>query len=211
MVGPLALWAALQSAVLETFSASSAYGGPALLGALAFSALYYVGRRRARGRRVNARGFLRSIFPKRILLHPSSLVDMRLWALNAIVFASAYGMLGVGLFFWRDAIVAWLTREFGPHAPTLWPTWIILTLATVLQLLAYELAYWSAHYGFHKVPALWEFHKVHHSAEVMTTPDRAAPAPGRDHRVHELDRSRDRNRVWRYDLRLRSRRGRSRS
>ena len=94
---------------------------------------------------------------------------MRLWALNAIVFASAYGMLGFGLFFWRDAIVAWLTREFGPHAPLLWPAWIVLTLATVLQILAYELAYWSAHYAFHKIPALWEFHKVHHSAEVMTT------------------------------------------
>ena len=61
--------------------------------------------------------FVRSIFPRRILLHPSSLIDMRLWALNAIVFASAYGMLGFGLFFWRDAIVAGLTREFGPHAP----------------------------------------------------------------------------------------------
>ena len=94
---------------------------------------------------------------------------MRLWALNAIVFASAYGMLGFGLFFWRDMIVAWLTREFGPHAPLLWPAWIVLALATVLQILAYELAYWSAHYAFHKIPALWEFHKVHHSAEVMTT------------------------------------------
>jgi sterol desaturase/sphingolipid hydroxylase (fatty acid hydroxylase superfamily) len=167
--GPIAIWAALQSAVVETFSASSAYGGPALLGALAFSALYYAGRRRARSRRVSVTGFLRSTFPRRILLHPSSLIDMRLWALNAIVFASAYGMLGFGLFFWRDAIVAWLTREFGLHAPLLWPTWLVLTLATVLQLLAYELAYWSAHYGFHKVPALWEFHKVHHSAEVMTT------------------------------------------
>ena len=169
MSGPIAIWATLESAVLETFRPASAYGAPALLGALAFSALYYAGRRRARGRRVSVTGFLRSTFPRRVLLHPSSLIDMRLWALNAIVFASAYGMLGLGLFFWRDAIVAWLTREFGPHAPTLWPTWIILTLATVLQLLAYELAYWSAHYGFHKVPALWEFHKVHHSAEVMTT------------------------------------------
>jgi sterol desaturase/sphingolipid hydroxylase (fatty acid hydroxylase superfamily) len=154
VAGPLALWAALQSGVLETFSASSAYGGPALLGALAFCALYYAGRRRARGRRVNVRGFLRSIFPRRILLHPSSLIDMRLWALNAIVFASAYGMLGFGLFFWRDALVAGLTREFGQHAPLFWPAWIVLTLATVLQILAYELAYWSAHYAFHKIPVL---------------------------------------------------------
>ena len=168
MSGPVAIWPALQSAVLATFGPGAAYGGPALCGALAFSALYYVGRRRARGGRISARGFLRSIFPRRILLHPSSLIDMRLWALNAIVFASAYGMLGLGLFFWRDAIVGWLTRAFGAHAPVLWPAWTVLALATVLQILAYELAYWSAHYAFHKVPALWEFHKVHHSAEVMT-------------------------------------------
>jgi hypothetical protein len=49
-----------------------------------------------------------------------------------------------------------------------WPAWTVLTLATSLQVLAYELAYWFAHYCFHKVPALGEFHKVHHSAEVMT-------------------------------------------
>ena len=94
---------------------------------------------------------------------------MRLWALNGVVFASAYGMLGLGLFFWRDAIVAGLTHVFGPRAPAHWPAWTILTLATVLQLLDYELAYWFGHFLFHKVPALWEFHKVHHSAEVMTT------------------------------------------
>ena len=105
MPHPLAIWAALQSAVQATFSPASAYGGPALCGALAFSALYYVVRRRARGGGISVRGFVRSIFARRILLHPSSLVDMRLWALNAIVFASAYGMLGFGLFFWRDAIV----------------------------------------------------------------------------------------------------------
>ena len=168
MSGPVALWAALQSTVLEPFRPASAYGAPALGGALAVCALYYAGRRRARGRQISIRGFVRSIFPRRILLHPSSLVDMRLWALNAIVFASAYGMLGLGLFFWRDAIVAALTHGFGPHAPAHWPAWTVLTLATTLQVLAYELAYWFAHYCFHKVPALWEFHKVHHSAEVMT-------------------------------------------
>jgi sterol desaturase/sphingolipid hydroxylase (fatty acid hydroxylase superfamily) len=167
--GPAAVWAALQSAVLEPFSPDSAYGAPALIGALALCALYYAERRRARGRRSSLKGFARSIFPRRILLHPSSLVDMRLWVLNGVAFASAYGMLGLGLIFWRDQLVAGLTHRWGAHAPTLWPGWTILALATVLQLLASELAYWFAHYCFHKVPALWEFHKVHHSAEVMTT------------------------------------------
>jgi sterol desaturase/sphingolipid hydroxylase (fatty acid hydroxylase superfamily) len=166
--GLAAIWTALESAVVENFAPASAYGAPALGGALLFSAVYYAERRRARRRPLSVRGFVRSIFPTRILLHPSSLVDMRLWTLNAIVFASAYGMLGLGLFYWRDAIDAALTRGFGPRAPTPWPAWSVLTLATVLQILAYELAYWFAHYCFHKVPALWEFHKVHHSAEVMT-------------------------------------------
>jgi sterol desaturase/sphingolipid hydroxylase (fatty acid hydroxylase superfamily) len=166
--GLAAIWTALESAVLENFAPASAYGAPALGGALLFSALYYAERRRARRRPLSVMGFVRSIFPARILLHPSSLVDMRLWALNAIVFASAYGALGLGLFFWRDAVAAALTHGFGPHAPTLWPGWSVLAFATVLQVLAYELAYWFAHYCFHKVPALWEFHKVHHSAEVMT-------------------------------------------
>ena len=35
------------------------------------------------------------------------------------------------------------------------------------------------HYLFHKVPALWEFHKVHHSAEVMT--------PITAYRMHPLE------------------------
>ena len=143
---------------------------PALGGALAVLARSITsgGGGRAAGGSAS-RGFLRSIFPRRILLHPSSLVDMRLWALNAIVFASAYGMLGFGLFFWRDAVVAALTRAFGPHAPVLWPAWTCSRSRPCCKILAYELAYWFAHYCFHKVPALWEFHKVHHSAEVMTT------------------------------------------
>jgi sterol desaturase/sphingolipid hydroxylase (fatty acid hydroxylase superfamily) len=163
-----AIRTSLESAVVGTFGLSSAYGAPALFGALAFAALYYVGERRTRGRSASVRGFVRSIFPQRILLHPSSRVDIRLWLINGVALTSAYGMLSWGLFFWRGAVDAGLTRAFGPHPPAAWPTAAVLTLATVLQVLAYELAYWLSHYALHKIPALWEFHKVHHSAEAMT-------------------------------------------
>lgn len=169
MDGLIAIWTSLETAVLRTFGPTAAYGAPALGGAVAFSALYYLARRRERGRRASIRGFVRSVFTPRIILHPSSFADMKLWTLNAIVLASVYGMLGWGLFYWRDRIQSGLTGVLGAHAPTPWPAWIVLTMATVLQLLAYELAYWLAHYAFHKIPALWEFHKVHHSAEVLTT------------------------------------------
>ena len=168
MPGLDAIWTPIENAVRDTFSPYSPYGAPALGGALLFSALYYIGLRTSRERRVSARGFVRTIFARRVVLHPSSLVDMRLWALNGIVFASAYGLLAFGLFFWRDRIDGALVRAFGAHARTDWPAWAIMTMATALQLLAYELAYWFGHYLFHKIPAMWEFHKVHHSAEVLT-------------------------------------------
>jgi sterol desaturase/sphingolipid hydroxylase (fatty acid hydroxylase superfamily) len=37
-----------------------------------------------------------------------------------------------------------------------------------MLFLAYELGYWFNHWLSHKVPVLWEFHKVHHNAEVLT-------------------------------------------
>lgn len=37
----------------------------------------------------------------------------------------------------------------------------------VVLLLAFDLAQWGIHNLLHRVPALWEFHKVHHSIERM--------------------------------------------
>ena len=47
------------------------------------------------------------------------------------------------------------------------------------MLLAYDLSYYIYHYLQHKVPLMWELHKVHHSAEVMVGVTQG--------RVHPLD------------------------
>jgi sterol desaturase/sphingolipid hydroxylase (fatty acid hydroxylase superfamily) len=44
----------------------------------------------------------------------------------------------------------------------------VLVAATIAQILLTDFLLYYIHYLFHKVPTLWEFHKVHHSAEVMT-------------------------------------------
>jgi sterol desaturase/sphingolipid hydroxylase (fatty acid hydroxylase superfamily) len=85
------------------------------------------------------------------------------------VLAAAYGWLAVSGLTCRDIVVGALTRGLGAHAPLAWPVWLVMGMATLFELLAYELGYWGSHYLFHRIPALWEFHKVHHSAEVMTT------------------------------------------
>jgi sterol desaturase/sphingolipid hydroxylase (fatty acid hydroxylase superfamily) len=67
------------------------------------------------------------------------------------------------------ATEAALNRVFGPLAhpwngDSIW----ILVAATLSQIALVDFTLFYFHYLFHKVPALWEFHKVHHSAEVMT-------------------------------------------
>src|SRR6185312_4576403 len=72
-----------------------------------------------------------------------------------------------------------LVSEFGAHpAPALSPA-LARGLASGLLFVAYEFAYWLDHYLSHRVPILWEFHKVHHTAEVLT--------PLTAFRVHPID------------------------
>jgi sterol desaturase/sphingolipid hydroxylase (fatty acid hydroxylase superfamily) len=162
------LWSAALDRLDLTFGATAAYGPPALGGALACSFAYYFWRRRSRGRPISARGFIRSIFPRRIVWSASSRIDMTMWALNGLALAGGYGYLAVGNVFCRDATLAALDTGLGARQPAHWPGWTVLLLATLVELLAYELAYWFGHFLFHRIPALWEFHKVHHSAEELT-------------------------------------------
>ena len=149
--------------------AGGPYGLPSLIGALVFAWIWYSRARAARGRQTSLKGFLRSVFSRRILLHPSSRLDMKMWALNGFVLGTAYAVFAVGGLACRNLTISALTSVFGEHAPLAWPVWLVIALSTLLELLAYELAYWFGHYLFHRFESLWEFHKVHHSAEVMTT------------------------------------------
>jgi sterol desaturase/sphingolipid hydroxylase (fatty acid hydroxylase superfamily) len=76
-------------------------------------------------------------------------------------------------------VAASLTKLFGsapqPHAAD-----FVLDAARTLALfLAYELGFFVDHTLKHRIPALWELHKAHHSAEVLTPPV--------NFRVHPLD------------------------
>ena len=154
---------------LGAFSYNGPFGAPAMLGALAACALFYVGRRRARERRASLRGFIKAIFPRKVMLHRSTKLDLRLWGLNVLILLGVYGSFAFGETFWRDLTLGFLNGHFGAHAGADVPTWLSLGVVTIAMLLAYEFGYWSIHYLLHVVPALWEFHKVHHSAEVLTT------------------------------------------
>jgi sterol desaturase/sphingolipid hydroxylase (fatty acid hydroxylase superfamily) len=150
------------------FGWGSPYGLPSLAGAFLFTLAYYVARRRRGDRAMGAGDFFAAIFPRRVVLSASSLLDIRLWIVNGLVLSVVYGALSIGGVGVRDLTLALLIRVFGPVAPIAWPAPVVMGLATLVGLLAYELAYWFGHYLFHRYAFLWEFHKVHHSAETMT-------------------------------------------
>ena len=85
-----------------------------------------------------------------------------------MLLGGAYGVMIVTSPFWQQGMLAALHAVLGPHEPWALPDLVILAIVTPVELLAIELGYWLAHYLMHRIPVLWEFHKVHHSAEVMT-------------------------------------------
>jgi sterol desaturase/sphingolipid hydroxylase (fatty acid hydroxylase superfamily) len=135
-------------------------------------------------RRSGLRGFIAYLLPKEIYLHPSATLDYRFYVVNQLAIVhlrlglfvtSLVGVLAVG-----DLSRIALTAAFGPPAvPLVAPGPVAVVAFTVCMALAYDFAKFLAHYLSHKLPLLWEFHKVHHSVEVMT--------PISNFRAHPVD------------------------
>jgi sterol desaturase/sphingolipid hydroxylase (fatty acid hydroxylase superfamily) len=135
--------------------------------ALTASAAFFTWQRVRRGRRVRLRTVLRALFPRRILKSPSNYADFGYLLFNAFIFGIVFGWAILSYQFITNTIIAGLTVAFGPAKPML-PAFVSRAAITVMLFLAYELGYWFNHWLSHKVPFLWEFHKVHHTATVLT-------------------------------------------
>ena len=136
--------------------------------ALLISAGFFVWQRIKRGRRVRLRTIWRALFPRRILRHPSNQADIGYLFFSMFVFGLAFGWAVLSYQFVTNGIIAGLVALFGPATPSALPMIVSRGVITLMLFLAYELGYWFNHWLSHKVPFLWEFHKVHHTAEVLT-------------------------------------------
>ncbi len=112
-------------------------------------------------------GFLAWLFTKRVWMHRSAFQDYKIFVVNGLVY---YGLIAQAMIS-TPAIInglhGSLTRTFGElDAPVLASGWSIAAY-TAVSVLAFDFAVFLAHWTMHKVPTLWHFHKVHHSAEVL--------------------------------------------
>lgn len=150
------------------FSFDSIFSVTSLLCALCVSAGFLALQRRSRGRRIRLRVLARALFPGRILKNRSNIADIGYFYFYVFAFGLTLGWAILSYQFLTNAIIDGLVLAFGePNKSTL-PEWISRSIITLMLFLAYELGYWINHYLSHRVPFLWEFHKVHHSATVLT-------------------------------------------
>ncbi len=129
----------------------------------------------ARTRRL--RGLVRYLFPRRVWLHRSALLDYRLLFVRAVLRHTLLWPLAFSEVAVAVTLLSRLSAHIAPPTPSsLADAWIV-ALLSVSVFVAEDLARFLVHLAAHRVPALWELHKVHHSAEVMTplTVQRAHP------------------------------------
>lgn len=133
--------------------------------------------RRRRGFRLRA--LLRLVFRKSVWLHKSSRLDYRLYLVNMPLMAFILAGFTIGSGVSSEIAASVLTAGFGAPAVTVSTNWAVIALITVVLIAALDLGYWLSHTWMHRSAILWEFHKVHHSAEVMT--------PATEFRQHPLE------------------------
>ena len=145
-----------------------------LLGAVTLAALYYA----IKTPKHRRSGWWRYLLNRKIFLHPSARLDYQLLFINPLIQGLTRGTIAVALV----PIALWVSDTIELHlGPSDWSLSraTITALFTLVLFVADDFTRFFLHRLMHKVPMLWEIHKLHHSAEVLT--------PLTVYRIHPLE------------------------
>jgi sterol desaturase/sphingolipid hydroxylase (fatty acid hydroxylase superfamily) len=157
----------------------SVFSATSLLCALTIAVVFIAVKLARRKRRIRLRVLWRALLPRRIASHASTGIDLSYLVFNTFIFGAMFGWALISFRAVSNGTIGILTSAFGTPSPTALPELATRTLLTIGLFIAYEFGYWLHHYLCHRVPFLWEFHKVHHTANVLT--------PLTVFRVHPVD------------------------
>ncbi len=119
-------------------------------------------------RRPKENNFFKWLFPAGIYKHPSHMTDIKLFIINRLI--SFFGLFkGFAATVTIAAFVfATLTSMFGESTAPAQDGFIPLLVVTLLITLVSDFSVYWLHRLSHEVRFLWPFHRVHHTAEVLT-------------------------------------------
>jgi sterol desaturase/sphingolipid hydroxylase (fatty acid hydroxylase superfamily) len=171
-------WERLLAAIKAPFESFVSLQSSFHLLFLALTLLFCAGVYARHARRpLRLRTLRRFLLPRRVFLHASAKLDYKYYFIAAVLRAGMLGSMVVSSNVVAAGINALLTKTFGVSAPLGAPLYMILPLATIMQVVLFDLGYWIAHRTMHEIPLLWEFHKTHHAAEVLTPATSARSHP----------------------------------
>jgi sterol desaturase/sphingolipid hydroxylase (fatty acid hydroxylase superfamily) len=112
--------------------------------------------------------FLSYLFSKRVWLHASAKTDYAMFVVNRLLKA----VLWVPIVLTMVPIAIWFSNYLDSTIGILEPISsnpsIIIASFTILLFILDDFSRFVLHLALHKIPFLWDFHKVHHSAKVLT-------------------------------------------
>lgn len=155
------------NAFAQAFAPESQFYWLFLLSAAGIAFILYWLRRYGTGD-VTFKGFLAFCFPREIYAHPSARLDFKYFVVNTVLFGVLLTPLLMTSSVTAFATASLLETFYGfPTAPLL-PGGIWADVGvTALVVVFADIAFFVSHFLQHRIGFLWEFHKVHHSAEVL--------------------------------------------
>lgn len=123
-------------------------------------------------------GFFRFCFPASVWRHRSAKTDVVYFIINRVVYALLLAPVAVAAYPFINSLVVAALQLVGTPGNTAAPAWVVVTYG-LAALAAFDFAIYLAHLAQHKWSFLWQFHKVHHSAEVLN--------PLTVYRMHPVD------------------------
>lgn len=118
------------------------------------------------------KSLLEYCFPKDVYLHPSAILDYQNYLPMALI--KSFLILPITTVISATVIagavssfliyLTGITTLFPVTEPQLWHH----VAFSIFLILAIDFGYFYNHYLRHEIPLLWVFHKVHHTAEVLT-------------------------------------------
>ncbi len=119
--------------------------------------------------RVSLSSFWQTTLPAKVYLHPSSRIDyICLFVYPALLTLLSYAGVELVSRWQVSTPVVQSLHDLGSLGIVV-PEHVVMTgIVFVVGAIIGDFSQFAVHVLYHKIPALWEFHKAHHSAKVLT-------------------------------------------
>lgn len=111
---------------------------------------------------------LKASVSKKYWLNKSALVDYQWILFNQVLFVFGFTSVLIGHISLAMAVFRNLDNWFGQGDFLHWPKVYVLSLYTLVFFVVEDFSRFLVHMLYHKIPSLWRFHAIHHSAKILT-------------------------------------------